>query len=97
MPLEGKVDEEKMDQLLAGIAKEIEVPPVNPGLAISGTQIKPVEGRKGRMVDEETLRSELKALLLTLHSTELDIPMVIKDPTLQAEDNQSRLWPRRRP
>ena len=86
VPLEGKVDEEKMDQLLAGIAKEIEVPPVNPGLAISGTQIKPVEGRKGRMVDEETLRSELKALLLTLHSTELDIPMVIKEPTLQAED-----------
>ena len=51
VPLVGKVDEQKMDQLLAGIAKEIEVPPVNPGLAISGTQIKPVEGRKGRMVD----------------------------------------------
>ncbi len=88
VPLEGTVDEEKMDLLLAGIAKEIEVPPVNPGLAITGLTIKPVEGRKGRVVDQATLRVDLRALLLTLHTTELEIPMVIKEPTLQAEDNQ---------
>lgn len=88
VPLEGTVDDEKMDALLAGIAKEIEIPAVNPGLLVVDMEIRPVEGRKGRVVDQEALSADLKALLLTLHTTELEIPMVTVEPNLEAEDNQ---------
>lgn len=89
--LSGRLDDEKLDAFLAGIAKQVEVPPVEPGLSINGTDIKPVEGRKGRVVDMTTLRAGLQALLLTLHSTALDIPMVTQEPTLKADDTQQAI------
>ena len=77
--LGGTVDDALLNEVVAGIAQEIDVPPVNPGLAIDGTEIRTIEGKKGLVVDQATLREELKAVLLTLHSTELEVPTVVKE------------------
>lgn len=86
--LEGTVDSELMDEVLAEVAKEIDMPPVNAGLIIDGTDVRMVEGQKGRVVDQAAVREELKTLLFTLHATELPVPMVLKEPEIQAEDGQ---------
>ena len=89
--LQGTTDGPMMDGVVAEIAKEIDLPPVNPGLIIDGGDIKPVEGRKGRVVDQDSLREQLKTLLLTLHATELPVPMVIEEPAMKPEDNQQAI------
>ena len=91
LPLQGTVDRAMMDEVLSGVAGELDVAPVNAGLAIDGSKITVVEGQKGRVVDQDTLREQLKALLFTLHATKLPVPMVVKDPDVQAEDNQAAL------
>ena len=91
VPLNGTVDGTLMDKVLAGVAREVDVPAVNAGLAIDGAKIKVIEGQKGRVVDQKALREQLKTLLLTLHSTELAVPMVVVDPAVQADDNQEAL------
>lgn len=88
VPLAGTVDDAMMEEVLAGIAEDIDVPPVNPGLAIEGTKIRVIEGKKGRVVDQERLREELESLVLTLHSTELAIPMIVKEPSMTVEDTR---------
>jgi len=88
IPLNGVVDSAKMDKLTAEIAEDVDMPPVNAGLAFAGTEVKVVEGQKGRVVDQPALREGLKALLFTLHSTKLPVPMVVKDPAIQAEDSK---------
>jgi vancomycin resistance protein YoaR len=87
VPLGGTVDGELMDGVLAEVAKEIDLPPVDAGLVIDGTEVRVVEGQKGRVMDQEAVRDELKALLFSLHSTELDVPMVLKEPEILAEDS----------
>ena len=87
VPLDGTVDSELMDEVLAEVAKEIDVPPVDAGLVIDGTEVRVVEGQKGRVMDQAAVREELKALLFTLHSTELPVPMVLKDPDIMAQDS----------
>ncbi len=52
--------------------------PVDPGLAIDGTEIKIIEGKSGLVVDRAKLREELKALLFTLHTTELKCQQWLK-------------------
>ncbi|MFH0916926.1 MAG: VanW family protein [bacterium] len=91
IPLQGTVDSTMMDELLAEVAQEIDVPPVDAGLSINGSTIKVVEGRKGRVVDQDALREQLAPLLFTLHATALPVPMVVKDPEIQAEDSQQAL------
>jgi vancomycin resistance protein YoaR len=88
IPLQGSVDSPRMDEVLAGIAQEIDLPPVDPGLTIDGGKITAVEGQKGWVVDKDTLREQLKALLFTLHAKELPVPMVVKEPAMKAEDNR---------
>ncbi|MFH0915236.1 MAG: VanW family protein [bacterium] len=88
VPLEGTVDSAMMDKLLERVAREIDVPPVNAGLAIEGGKIKVIEGQKGRVVDQDTLHEQLEALLVTLHTTELVVPVMVEEPAVQAEDNQ---------
>ncbi len=87
VPLSGTVDSAKMSELLAGIAQEIDVAPINAGLTIEGAEIKVIEGQNGRAVDQEALSEQLQSLLLTLHSTELEIPITVVEPAVQAEDN----------
>jgi vancomycin resistance protein YoaR len=91
LPLNGTVDSAKMDKLLADVAQELDISPVNAGLTIEGSKIKVIDGQKGRVVDQVSLREQLKALLLSLHSTELTVPLVVKEPDVQAEDNQEAL------
>jgi len=91
VPLRGTVDEAMMGEVLAGVAKELDVPPVDAGLAIDGTEIAVVEGRKGWVVDRDALRRGLEGLLFTLHATELPVPMMVKDPDVLAEDSQTAL------
>ncbi len=78
-----------MDEVLGAIAEELDIPPVNAGLAIDGAKIKVIEGQKGTVVDQDSLRESLKAVLFTLHSTELEIPMTVKEPEVQADDTQA--------
>jgi vancomycin resistance protein YoaR len=86
--LKGTVDSAKMSEVLAGIAQEIDVPPVDPALAVDGTEIRTIEGKKGLVVDRDRLREALKALLFTLHTTKLEVPMVVMEPSMTVEDNQ---------
>ncbi len=58
VPLNGTVDSAMLDKVLAEVAQELDVPPVNAGLAIEGGKIKEIEGQQGRVVDQNTLREE---------------------------------------
>jgi vancomycin resistance protein YoaR len=89
IPLQGTVDSAKVDEFINGIEQAVEVPPINAGLVFDGQKIKIVRGQKGRVVDREALASQLEAMLLSLHGTELAVPMTVKDPTVQA-DNYDR-------
>jgi vancomycin resistance protein YoaR len=91
VPLVGTVEDALMDEALEKIAQELDVPPVNAGLAIDGGKIRVIEGQKGRVVDRDNLRQQLEALLFTLHATELTVPLVVRDPAVMSEDNQQAL------
>ncbi|HLA80147.1 MAG TPA: VanW family protein [Thermoleophilia bacterium] len=91
VPLNGTVDSALMDKVLGGIAGELDVGPVNAGLAIESGKIKVIEGKNGQVVDQGTLREQLRELLLTLRAAELPVPILIKGPAVQAEDNQQAL------
>jgi vancomycin resistance protein YoaR len=80
-----------MESLLAEIAQEHDVAPANAGLAIDGAEIKVIEGQNGSVVDKDSLRKQLETLLLSLHATELPVPMMVKEPDVKAEDNQAAL------
>ncbi len=87
LPLTGTVDSAKMAGFVAGIAKELDIAPVNAGLAIENGKIKVIEGLSGQVVDQANLSEELSALLVTLHSTAVEVPIVVKEPDVKAEDN----------
>jgi vancomycin resistance protein YoaR len=89
LPLTGTVDSAKMDSFVAGIANEIDILPVNAGLAIENGKVKVIEGLNGHVVDQASLAEHLSALLVTLHSTTVEVPIVVKEPDVQAEDNQA--------
>ncbi len=91
IPLEGTVDSAMMDDVLGQVAEQLDVEPVDAGLVIDGAEIKVIESQDGSAVDRDTLREDLKALLLTFHTTELEVPMVVKEPRVRAEDNQAAL------
>ena len=86
IPLSGSVDTDKMEIVVSGIAHSIDVPPINAGLVFDGARIKSVKGQKGRVVDQPLLKSQLKDVLLSLKTTELQVPMTVKDPTVLADD-----------
>ena len=86
--LEGTVDKAMMSEVLSGVAKELDVPPVNAGLVIDGSRITVVEGQKGLVVDRVALGAQLQALLLALQAPDLPVPLVVKDPAVQAEETQ---------
>jgi vancomycin resistance protein YoaR len=87
LPLTGSVDSTKMQTFVAGIAKEIDVSPVNAALSIENGQIKVVDSVEGKVVDQSALADQLQALLVTLHTTSVDVPVVVKEPDVKAEDN----------
>ncbi len=91
IPLQGTVDATKVSELTAEIAQSLDVPPIDAGLLFDGPKIKIVTGQKGRVVDQKALAEQLKTLLLSLHETELQIPMAVKDPTVLADDYDEAL------
>ncbi len=84
--LTGTIDTVLMDHFLDELAQDVDVPPVNPRLAIDGDDIQVIDGQPGHVVDQPALREQLKSLLFTLHATDLTLPMIVKDPDVQAED-----------
>lgn len=91
IPLEGTIDTYKMDDLLHMVAQELDNPPIDAGIVIEDGRVRAVEGKKGKVVDQDKLREDLKSLLFTLHATELEVPLVVKEPDVQAEDNREAL------
>ena len=91
VPLTGTVDTVLMDHFLQELAQDVDVPPVNPRLSIDGGDIEVIGGQPGTVVDEPTLRQQLKDLLFSLHATDLPVPMIVKDPDVQAEDTQAAI------
>jgi len=80
LPLEGTIDNAKMEALLTEIAAALDVPATNATLVVNNGAIEVVDGKRGKVVDTEKLRADLTKLLLTFHSTDLTVPMVIADP-----------------
>jgi vancomycin resistance protein YoaR len=91
IPLEGTVDAYKMDDLLHMVAQELDNPPINAGIVVEDGRVRAVEGKRGKVVDQDKLREDLEALLFTLHATRLEIPLIVKEPEVQAEDNREAL------
>ncbi len=86
IPLTGSVDADKLEEFISEIAHSIDVPPINAGLVFDGSKIKSVKGQKGRVVDQTVLKSQLKDVLLSLATAELQVPLTVKDPTVLADD-----------
>jgi vancomycin resistance protein YoaR len=87
LPLTGDVDPTKMQTFVAGVAKDIDVAPVNAALSIENGKIKVIDSVEGKVVDQTALADTLKSLLVTLHSTTVEIPVAVKEPDVKAEDN----------
>jgi vancomycin resistance protein YoaR len=87
LPLSGSVDSAMLNEAVADVAREIDVAPVNAGLEIEGTEIKVIEDQTGTAVDQATLAQQLTDVLVTLHSTEMEIPTTVVEPAVTAEDN----------
>lgn len=91
LPLQGSVDDAKLGSLISGIAEEIDLDPVDAGLAIENGDVKVVGGQRGQAVDQDALSEQLSSLFVTLHSTEVAIPLVVIEPAVRTEDNQVAL------
>ncbi|MBN1320446.1 MAG: VanW family protein [Thermoleophilia bacterium] len=91
LPLQGSINGDKMDAFLAELARELDVKPVNASLAIEDGEIKVTEHRDGQAVDRDALRDELSPLLLSLHSTEVAIPLVVREAEVKTEDHKAAL------
>ncbi len=91
LPLEGTVDNAKVEALVAQIATALDVPATNATLAVNNGTIEVVDGKQGRVVDQDSLRTGLTDLLLTFHSTELAVPMLTTDPDLAKVDIEPAL------
>ncbi len=86
LPLAGALQEPALEALIAQIADDLDLPPVNAGLLIEGSTLRITRGQKGLVVDRELLKEQLKTLLFSLHGTQLPVPMAVKEPEVQAED-----------
>jgi len=84
--LQGGVEAEKMDKIIAMVAEKLDTPPVNAGLRFSGHDIIVIHDKEGFVVDQDALRDSLTSKLLSLHSTDLEIPMVKAVPSVRAAD-----------
>jgi vancomycin resistance protein YoaR len=92
IPLEGTLDSEKLDALLADLAETLDEPAIDAALIITedgGLEV--VESKQGHVVDQDALRAQLTELLFTFHATEIEVPMVVEEPNVEAGDNQAAL------
>ncbi len=87
VPLTGSLDTAKLDAVVAGIAKTLDVPAVNAALSITGGTIQVIESKAGTVVDQARLKDEVSGKLLALQQAEIQVPLVAKQPDVTAEDN----------
>ena len=89
LPLNGTVDQAKIDTVLSGIAKELHVTPSNAGLAVQNGTVQVIDGLNGQDADTSALGEQMKTLLVALHTATLDVPIVVKEPVVQEADNRA--------
>jgi vancomycin resistance protein YoaR len=89
LPLSGSVDGEKLRAFVAGIARELDVQPVNASLAIDNGKISVVESAEGQVVNQTRLVQQLGDLLVSLHRTTVQVPVTVKEPAVTADDNRA--------
>ena len=87
LPLAGIVDQAKLDAWVAGIANDLHQAPSNASLAIKDGAVQVIEGINGQDVDEAALREQLQSLLVSLHTSTVEIPVVVKEPAVKSADN----------
>ncbi|OFW60679.1 MAG: hypothetical protein A2133_05945 [Actinobacteria bacterium RBG_16_64_13] len=88
LTLTGTFDPEKMDSQVVLVAKQLGVPAVPMGLAINDGAIEVVEGQEGNVVDQRALSEQLGKVLFSLGAVELEIPMMVDEPDVQAENTE---------
>jgi vancomycin resistance protein YoaR len=92
VPLQGTVDAAKMDAFVVDVAGDLDLPPVDAGLAVddNGT-VSTVEAQSGWVVDRAALQQQLSGLLFTLHGTELEVPMMVKEAEVKADEETTAM------
>ncbi len=91
VPLEGSVDFAKLDALIQSLAKELDVPAVDAQVIVRGGMVVTVPEKDGSAVDQEGLRQLLTDTMVSLHSTEIQIPMVVDKPNVVTADNETTI------
>lgn len=86
VPLEGSVDDERLSKIIDMVAEKLDQPPVDADLEFQGDDIVIIESKDGLVVDREALATTLREVLLSLHSTDVGIPMVVKSPNIRSAD-----------
>lgn len=86
LPLQGTVDDDKLDELVDQVAAELDRQPQNAHLVIDGGQITIAKEEPGAAVDKQALLAQLRASLLALDGTELQIPMITITPAIDVAD-----------
>jgi vancomycin resistance protein YoaR len=91
VPLQGTVDFALLDKMITDIAKELDQPAVDAGVAIRGTVVAAVKEKEGLVVDQEALRQLITDTALSLGPAEIEVPMVVDEPNIVEADNQTAL------
>ena len=87
LPLTGSLDEARLADLTASIAEQVDIPPVDAGLAIEKGTIKVIDSVDGKVVDQDSLAADITTHLLSLADATLPVPIVTKEAAVKAEDN----------
>jgi hypothetical protein len=91
VPLRGAVDSTKLEDMLTQLGWRMNKAPVDAGLEVKNGKIQVTEAQSGQTVDRYVLTQRLEALLYTLHSTTLPVPMTATPPAVQPQDNRAAL------
>ena len=91
IPLRGWVDEARMQELLTRLGWKVNRTPTDSSLIVQDGAVEVTPSLDGRSIDAPALTARLTTLLITLHSTTLEVPMTVTSPGVRAEDNQAAL------
>jgi vancomycin resistance protein YoaR len=86
VPLTGALDAAALDALVNKVSAAVDTAPVDAGLKIASQSIVVIEDKSGRAVDKQALRDSLEKLLLSMHATELPVPVKTVQAELVADD-----------
>jgi vancomycin resistance protein YoaR len=86
LPLRSEVDGVRLDEFVRGVADSLHVAPIDADLAIQGNSVVVVGGVTGQDVDTATLTSKLQTLLLGMKTGAVDVPLIVKQPSVLPAD-----------